>query len=122
MLEPPEGSTKEARLVERDVCFILEAGNVGRVDPCPKTNSPHPQLTITGQELYRRREGATCRNSTVSSDSRPQTGPQGSDQHHLDCFQYSYPSAPESVCFHFLRLVLGTVEAYVMGTVWSSYS
>ena len=34
----------------RKVCFILEAGNLGRrADACPKADSPPP--TIRGQEL-----------------------------------------------------------------------
>ena len=32
-------ANKEARLVERKACFILDAGK-GRVDSCPKANSP----------------------------------------------------------------------------------
>ena len=47
-------ANKEAKLVERKVCFILDAGNWGveggRVDNCPKADSP-PTLTIRGQEL-----------------------------------------------------------------------
>ena len=85
----------------------------------PPTSYPRQLMSYS---FYRWREGATCRNSTVSSDSHLQTGPQWSDQHHLDCFKYSYSSVPESVCFHFSRSVLGIVAAYVMGTIWSSCS
>ena len=36
-------ANKEARLVERKVCFILDPGNWGwgRADVCPKANPPH---------------------------------------------------------------------------------
>ena len=44
-------------------------------------------LLIThGQSFYRQREGATCRNSTVSSDSHLETGHWWSDLCHLDGF------------------------------------
>ena len=67
---------EEARLVERKVCFILDAGTWGggRMD----------LLTIIGQNFYRQRKGATCRNSTVSSDSHLEIGHRWSDQRHLD--------------------------------------
>ena len=70
--------SEEARLVERKVCFILDASTWGggRMD-----------LLIThGQSFYRQREGATCRNSTVSSDSHLETGHWWSDLCHLDGF------------------------------------
>ena len=39
--------------------------------------------------MYRLREGATGGNSTVSSDSRLETGHQLFDQHRLGCFMHS---------------------------------
>ena len=83
---------EEARLVERKVCFILDAGTWGggRMD----------LLTIIGQNFYRQRKGATCRNSTVSSDSHLEIGHRWSDQHHLDglsTLQF------QGVCIHFLK-------------------
>ena len=69
---------EEARLVERKVCFILDASTWGggRMD-----------LLIThGQSFYRQREGAISRNSTVSSDSHLEICHQWSDQCHLFCF------------------------------------
>ena len=76
-------------LVEGKVCFILDAGNLwGRAYTGPKASSPpHPQLVR--KSFCRLREGATCRNSTVSSDSHLEIGHQWSDQCHLDCFKYS---------------------------------
>lgn len=61
-------ANKEARLVERKICFISEASNLVCVCvSCPKANSP--PLTIGGQELlYRPREEAICRKNTFSSD------------------------------------------------------
>ena len=83
-------ANKEARLVERKVCFILDAGNwaAGRVDGCPKADSPHPRQSV-GKSFYRQREGPTCRNNAVSSDSHLEIGHRLSDQRHLDCFRYS---------------------------------
>ena len=51
-----KASTKEARLMERKVCFILDAGNQGRGQeeqtpvqrPIPPTHHP---MTTSGQEL-----------------------------------------------------------------------
>ena len=42
----------EARWLERQVCFILDA--------CPKANSPH--WRPVGKSFYRQKDGATCRN------------------------------------------------------------
>ena len=61
-------------------------------------------------------------NITVSFDGHLKIGHQWSDQHHLDCFKSSYFSVPGSVCFHFLRSVLGTVAADVTAIAWSSCS
>ena len=44
-----------------------------RADSCPKAYSP-PLAIKKSKSFYRRREGATCRNSTVSSDSHLETG------------------------------------------------
>ena len=56
--------------------------SVQRLTPFP----PPPALTRRRWELYRLREGATCRNSTVSSDSHLQIGHWWSDKHHLGYF------------------------------------
>ena len=100
-------ANKEARLVERKVCFNLEAGNWGgevRAEFCPKADTlPNPTLTIGGKSFYRRREGAPCRTSTGSSDRHLETGHRWSDQRPLDGFQYSESSVPGSVCSHFVE-------------------
>ena len=104
--------TDEARLVERKSCFILDAGTWGggRMD----------LLIIHGQSLYRQREGATCRNSTVNSDSHLETGHWWSDLHHLDGFiTIQFQGRFASI---FLRPILRIVAAYVMAIVWSSHS
>ena len=51
-------ANKEARLVERKVCFILEAGNQGgrELDSCLKASCPSP--TTNGQELLSERRGS----------------------------------------------------------------
>ena len=54
------------------------------LDPYPKADSPQC-LRIKGQEFYRQREGAPCRNSAVSSDGPLAIGHRWSEQQHLDC-------------------------------------
>ena len=80
--------------------WMLATLGEGRVEACPKASSPISQSV--GKKFYRWREGATCRNSTVSSDSHLEVGHPWSDQHHLGCLG--------SVCFHFLRPVVQIVE------------
>ena len=116
---------KEARLVERKVCFILDASNprvgVGGRTPVQRPTAP-PRWQPVGKSFYRQREGATGRNSTVSSDRHLEIGHRWSDQRHLDCFKYNSSSLPGLVCPIFLRPILGIVAAYVMATVWPSCS
>ena len=66
------------------------------VDVCSKadclTASPDPQPSPHREVrafIDRSGRGATCRNSTVISNSRLQIGHQWSDQHHLGCFKFS---------------------------------
>ena len=56
----------------------------GVVNICPKANSP---LTVRGKSFYRHSvgSGATCRNSTINSDSHLKIGHWWSEQHHLNC-------------------------------------
>ena len=58
-------ANKEARLVERKACFILDAGK-GRVVSCPKANSPSNNRR---QELLWTEGRGYIPNSTVNSDS-----------------------------------------------------
>ena len=72
-------ANKQARLVERKVCFISNAGkwwgaNAGNI--CPKASPSRGNQW--GRSLYRWKEGATYRNSTIGSDSQLQTGQGGS--------------------------------------------
>ena len=60
---------------------------VGRANACLKADSL--PLTVGGRSFYRQRQRATCRNSTVSSDSHLKVCHWWSDQHHPDCFKYS---------------------------------
>ena len=52
--------------------FWIPAMGWGRVDSCPKADSP--LLTIRGQELLLMEGGVTCRNSTVNSDNHLEIG------------------------------------------------
>ena len=60
--------------------FGMPTARGGRADACPEVVCP--TLTISGQEVEGG-EGATCRNTTISSDSHLEIGHQWSDQHHL---------------------------------------
>ena len=51
-------------------------------------DKPLPSGIKWGETCYRLKEGATCRNSTISSDSLLQIDYRWFDQHHLDCFRY----------------------------------
>ena len=77
----------------RKVYFISDSGNLAggwmsipRLTPHPTLSTVHP-CQAGGESLYRLGEGATCRNSIVSSDSHLHIGPRWSDSHHLDCSQ-----------------------------------
>ena len=82
-------ANKEARLVERKVCFVSDAGNQsgeggllskGRLPP---TDSQWTRAFIDGGR------GLPAENSTVGSDSHLEIGHWWSDERHLDCFKYS---------------------------------
>ena len=78
---------------------------VQRSTPCPP---PHLAPWQSGvKSFYRLREGATCRNSTVGSNSLLETGHQRSHQRHLDCFKCSLSLVAGSVCFHFFEASSG---------------
>ena len=57
------------------------------------------------KSFYRQREGFTCRNRAVSSDSHLEIGRRWSDQLHLECFKYSSSSVPKLVCSHFFKVI-----------------
>ena len=85
-------ANEEARLVERKVCFILDAGSWwGEGGHLSKGKSPslHPPLTSAGKNFYRQREGATYRNITVSSNRYLKVGHWWSDHCHHVWFRYS---------------------------------
>ena len=75
---------KESLLYFR--CWQLGAGEGGHLS---KGRLPAPSGNQWGKRFYRQKEGATCRNRTVSSDSHLQIGHWWSDLHHLGCFRYS---------------------------------
>ena len=58
----------------------------GQLPPTP-LHTHHWQEV--GKSFYSLREEATCRTSTVSSDSHLEVGDRWSDQSHLDCLKYS---------------------------------
>ena len=90
------GPAAHAQKLERKVCFILDAGNQGVgwgvenwMSHQKLTSTPPPPPKIRSKKFYIEREGATCRNSTVSSDSHVHIGCCWSDQCHLNCFRHS---------------------------------
>ena len=58
------------------------------MDVYPKADAPTTD-NQWGKSFYRLKQEATCRNSTVGSDSQLQIGHWQADQLHLDCFMYS---------------------------------
>ena len=82
---------KQARLVERKVCFISDIGNCewgwGECTTIQRLIPPHWQPV--GQELFIAEAGGYSRKSTVISDSHLQIGHWWSDQCHLDSFRHS---------------------------------
>ena len=89
LLTTQKPKNREARFVERKLCFILGAGHRGFVgaDICPKAGVHHWQSV--GWSFYRQREGAAYRNCTVSSDIHLEIGHRWSEQCHLGCPKYS---------------------------------
>ena len=65
--------SKEARLVERKVFCISEPANWQGGQTSIQRLTPHPRQSV-GKSFYRCKEGATCRNNTVSSDSHLEVG------------------------------------------------
>ena len=53
--------------------------------------------------MYRWREGATHRNSMVSSNRHLEVGHVVSDQRRLDCFKCCWSPVPGTVCSPFLE-------------------
>ena len=116
---------KEVWLEERKACCVSDAGlaALGEVaSPHPSPLLPNPAQQSGGRSFCRQREGASGRNSTVSSDRHPQSGHRWSDECRLDRFRYSWSSVPGLVCSHFLRPVLRMVAVYVLAVVWSLWS
>ena len=99
----------------------MDTGSGGRALHSCQRSTPLPPQQAAGKR-FRQREGATWRNSTVSSDSHLAIGHGWLDQQHLDCFRYSYSSVTRSVCSHFLEAVLRIGAAVVMTTLRSSAS
>ena len=71
-------ANKQTRLVEGKVCFISDGGNLAGGWMSVQRPAPHHWQSV-GKLFYRQTEGATFRNSMVSSDSHHQIGHQRSD-------------------------------------------
>ena len=74
-------ASKKARLVETKVCFLLDANNrkgggqeIGYTSVQRPTPPPCNQGTRAIKALLKTEGGATCRNSTVSSDRHLEIG------------------------------------------------
>ena len=96
----------------------------GGADSRPKADSPHPPPHDNqwARAFIRRREGATRRNSTVSSDSPPEIGhvvigdPNSIILIVLSTVNLQFQGRFAPILW---RPVLEIVAAYVMATVWS---
>ena len=112
---------KQARLVERKVCFTSDAGNWGRGMSVQRPTPPSWQAG-SGSSYRQRGQGATRRNSAVVSGSHLSLVISGltsissfqgqwvfSSRAHLSPFLYNAISSPIAV-------------ARVLGTVWTSCS
>ena len=71
---------KQARLVERKVCFTSDTGNWSGGGHLPKGWLPTLPGNQWGKSFYRQKEGATCIHSTVRSDSCLQISHRWADQ------------------------------------------
>ena len=99
-------ANKQAKLVERKVCFILDAGNCrgGMADICPKADSPYPDKQWVSAFIDRVERAGLHAETPVISNSHLQTGHQWSDQNQPACFRYSWSSVPGSICSHFFAV------------------
>ena len=71
---------KEANLVEKKVCFILDVSIVQRLT-LPAYSQEARAFIDRGRQLHAK--------AAVTSDSHLEIGHWWSDQHHSDCFKYS---------------------------------
>ena len=103
--------------------FIPEAGNWGRGWTRVQRLTPHwPSVGKSFKRgvsgVSRRREGATCRNGTGSSDGHFEIA-----RAHLDCFKLAFSSRVGTLEPSIsLRPVLRIVAVFVVATVCSSCS
>ena len=88
---------KEDRLVERQFCFISDAGHSGGGWTLSKgwRTAPQPQTPVS-KTFYRQRGGGLHADATVSSDNRLETGQDV-------IFSGSYSSVPRRVCSRFFE-------------------
>ena len=93
----PSKANKEARLVEKKVSFISEAGNLwGRADSVQRLTPPPPTDNQWTRAFKGEFQGCTSRERGLQAETA-QTAltvilklvMQWSDQRHLDCFKYN---------------------------------
>ena len=114
-------ANKQARLEERKICFISDAGN-WRGGWQPSVQRPTPPSDKQAVRAFTEKVGeggTTCTKSAVIPNSPLQVGHQWSDQHHLGCSRCSF-SVLGALVPNSLRSILRIVAAQVLGTVWSS--
>ena len=81
---------KEAKLVERKVCFILDASNgVGGWGQTSVQRSTVPYWQPGGKSFYRQREGLHAETAQSALTGILKLVMRWSDQCHLDCFKYN---------------------------------
>ena len=103
-------ANEEARLVEKKVCFISEASNQG----WGQTPVVQSQTYFTDNQWARAfkgafqgwiggRRGLYAETALSALTVILNSVIQWSDQHHLDCFEYSQSLVPRSICSHFFE-------------------
>ena len=110
-------ANKEAKFIGGKIALFWMPG-MGGADTCPRADCP-PAPTVRGKSFYRQSWGLHTDRAPSALSSWHWSSVVWAAS---SCFRYSYSSVPESVCFHFLRPVLGIVATYVMARVRSSCS
>ena len=113
-------ANKGARLVERKACYMLDAGNWGGGWTHVQRLTPPPSGQSVDKSFYRQRQGITCRNRTVISDSHLELSCGGLTSTILTVLSTIDPQFQGWFVPICLRPILRIVAVYVKATVWSS--
>ena len=116
-------ANREARLVERKVCFILDASNWGgEIDLCPKADSLPAPRQSGGKSFYRQREGLHAERAQSALTVFLKLVISGLTSVILIVLSTVTPQFQGRFVRISLRPILGIVADYIMATVWYSCS